>query len=273
MKKTLTICLVILNMSAVFAQKNGKTEDELSEKNFSIIDIFSYNAPKIKKPGEKRNSFDVFSGYNRKTGNTDSENFNYSASYSFDDNITEFQISYSGSYGKSSGETIENQGSLGLNLDHYILYRLEIFSFTFSEYNRITDLDHRNSSGIGLKFVFFKNRYLQLDLSGAPLYQYEKISNEAEKEWRLSGRGRLKIMPGNRSFSLSYRVFYIPLIEDMDIYRVKQNASLDLKIFEYLTLRIFYEYEYNTYNDEILKENPDLKKTDHSINIQFGVKI
>jgi len=269
MKKIIFIILILYPCTILFSQESPKDNEE----KFHLSDAFKYISPQKKGPEEKKNFFNIFTGYDQKNGNTESKTLNYHTSYRYNNNITEFKIFLGGSYGKTSDVTSENQGTAGLNLDYYILKRLELFTFTFSEYNRITNLDHRNSSGLGAKFVFFHNPWLRFDISGAPLYQYEDMADDITKEWRLSFRGRILIIPEGKKFSMGYTGFYIPLVDDFDIYRVRQNIFMDLRIVELVFLRISYNYEFNTYREKNFVENPDLKKTDHALNVQLGLKV
>jgi hypothetical protein len=70
-----------------------------------------------------------------------------------------------------------------------------------SDYNRITLLKHRNGTGAGAKIFFIRNNFLLIDLSGAPILQYEKYEEQTpEKNWRWSVRGRIEIFPTNDDF-------------------------------------------------------------------------
>jgi len=269
MKKTAFIILLFLLSTSLYAETTPEVKDE-----FSFIDLFVYKQPVKKGDDKKKFSLNIAGGYTETTGNTESTATTYSGSIKYDNDITEFKISGFGSYGKVDEVVTENKGSGTINFDHYIFWRIEIFLYTMSDYNKITMLEHRNGSGCGIKFSFLRNEYLRFDISGAPIYQYEKYEEEdPEKTWRWSLRGRFEIFPFSDDFYIKYAVFYIPEIGEHENYRTTHEVTLYKKLVGALGIKAGYRREYNTYDKEAFIENPDLKKTDSTTYIQASLTL
>jgi hypothetical protein len=264
MKKTALMLSLFLCAGLLYA------ENAIKENNgFSITDIFQYNQPVKKGDNEKKISLNLAGGYTEKSGNTESTSTTYSFAVKYDNNITEFRISGFGSYGKLKGVVNDNKGSGTVNFDHYLFWRIEFFSYTMSDYNKITELEHRNGSGCGIKFSIIRNDYIRLDLSGAPIYQYEKYEEEDPvKTWRWSLRGRFEIFPFDNNFHIKYAMFYIPEIGDNKNYRTIHDTVVYKKLVGALGIGAGYRREYNTYNEKAFIETPALKKTASTTYIQ-----
>ncbi len=249
---------------------------ELAEntKTFQFSDLFAYENPVTKGDNEKKWTFNATGGNTGKSGNTDTVTTTFGGALKFDNNITEFRIGYTGSYGKLKGVVNDNKGTGVVNFDHYLFWRLEFFSYTMSDYNRITHLAHRNGSGAGGKFFFIRNRYMKADISGAPIFQYEDFEDQQpDKQWRWSVRGRVQVFPIADRLSIKYYVFYIPVIGDREEYRTIQEFTVELGVTDKLLVKTGYYREFNTYNERAYQKNPLLKKTDSTVYMQAGVNL
>lgn len=260
----LSLMLPALCLSAETVQK-GETP-------FKITDLFEYRQPVKKGDDEKKVGINASVGYTEKSGNTDSTALIYSAQLKYDDHITEFKIYGFGSYGELKGKVNDNKGSAIVNFDYFLFWRIEFFSYTMSDYNRITKLTHRNGSGAGLKMFIIRNSYLLIDISGTPIFQYEKYEeNDATEKWRWSLRGRFEIFPFSDDFSIKYVAFYIPEMGHSSSYRTTQELTISKKLSGILGLKAGYRREYNTYDKNAFIENPALKKTDSMTYIQASL--
>lgn len=249
-------------------------ENPAPEKVFHFTDIFTYEHPVKKGDDEKKWGLTLSVSGSRKKGNTDSLDTGYSAQVKYDDNITNFRAGFTGAYGESAGKMDENRGTATLNLDHYLFWHVEFFSYTMSDYNRMTELRHRNDSGAGLKFVFIRNSYLLVDLSGAPVLQYEK-HDELDKvvDWRWSVRGRIEFFPFDDDFVVRYYTYYIVKMENRDVYRTIHDVYLYKKIIGILGVRAGFRREYDTHTREYLLQHPRVKKVDRIYYLQATITI
>jgi hypothetical protein len=275
-KKLITIIIILFaaGQSAFSAEETsssdaaGSAYEENTEKGFSVSDLFSIDDEVLKGDDEKKWFFSATGMYIRKTGNTDSLDSSYSSSLKFDNNVVEVELTGSGSYGETAGERDENKGNALFNFDYYLLSFLEVFTFSMSEYDRVTTLYHRNNTGAGLKLVFFRNEYWKVDLSGAPVYQYEKyIEKDPEKEWRWSLRGRVQILPKSEKFRLVYMYFYVPKVDEYETYRQIHHVYGQINYRKYLAFKAGYK---RTYNSEILDDN---LKVDTEYYVQAGISL
>ncbi len=250
----------------------GTAKDGVDQ--FRFTDIFRFDAPVEKNEDDKKWYLNFSGGYTEKKGNTDSTNTSYGCFIKYDNNLTELKLNYSGSYGKYKNKVNENRGTATLNFDHFLFWRIEFFSYTMSDYNKITLLKHRNGTGAGAKISLIRNDYLLIDLSGAPILQYEKYEEQpADKEWRWSIRGRAGIFPFNDDFSIRYYAYYIPAVKNKKNYRIIQDFYLYKKIAGSLGIKAGYHREFNTYDKKSFEENPLLKKTDSTTYIQATLTI
>ncbi len=266
--KTVLVISILLFLNSLLNAQTAET-DEDKVKEFKFTDIFVFNAPVKKVDEEKKWYLNFSGGYTEKKGNTNSTNTSYGCFIKYDDNLTELKLNYSGSYGKYNKKVSENKGTGTVNFDHFLFWRFEFFSYSMSDFNRITLLKHRNGTGAGAKFSFIRNNYLLLDLSGAPIFQYEKYEEQsAKKEWRWSVRGRAGIFPFSDDFSIRYVAFYIPAVKNKDNFRVIQDLYIYKKISGALGIKAGYLREYNTYDEKYFAMNPLRKKTDSTTYIQ-----
>ena len=240
--------------------------------SFYFTDIFSYDKPERKGDDVKKWSLNLSAGYIKKKGNTEATNMTFGSLIKYDDNHTVLKLNYNGAYGKYGDKVTENRGTVILNFDYFLFWRIEFFSYTMSDYDKITLLTHRNGTGAGAKIYFIRNKYLLVDLSGAPILQYEKYEEQtADEEWRWSIRGRAELYPFDDDFSIRYFAYYIPAMKDSDNYRTIQDIYFYKKIAGSLGLKAGYRREYNTYDSKSFEENPFLKRIDSTTYIQVSL--
>lgn len=267
----ITIILFLWSGSAAFSLEGNitgspettKPEDEKA--SFSLSDVFSYNAPVKKGPDDKIFYYNLSGWYSRLTGNTNTLDSNFSTAFEIDNNISNFIFSLNAFYGKADDETNKNKGAGTIKYDHYVVSRIELFVFSKSEYNRMSLLDHRNNSGAGGKFVFFKSDYLKFDISGAFVYQYENYEGiEPERDYRWSLRGRIVLYP-MEGLKLSYVYFYIPKIDSRLHYRTELETYISYKLNSAVSIKAGYTNDYNK------DAPPGTKKTDENIYAQVSL--
>jgi len=266
----LFIVISILLLSLPIAADTVKDDGN----SFKLSDLFYYQKPVKKGDDEKKWSLNLSAGYTKNAGNTDLTSTTYGFFLKFNDNISVLKLNYYGSYGKLKETVIENKGTATLNYDYFLFWRIEFFSYTMSDYNKITLLTHRNGTGAGAKIFIIRNNYLLIDLSGAPIYQYEKYENQSpDEKWKWSIRGRAEIFPFDDSFSVKYCAFYIPSVKSKNNYRTTQDLSIYHKLIGSVSLKAGYRREFNTYDKKSFEENPSLKKVDSITYIQAGFNI
>jgi len=294
-------CLMVVSIS-VFSYSQEKSEDPSPEQTIKsepsvetadvqqpepvrptlAKEIFSLSPLKKKGPDEKKWFYNLSGGMQMKMGNTETFNVNGETSLAYNTGITELSLSYEIFYGEADNRLNEHNSLGTIMLDHYVHPRIELFLFSSGEYDKISELIFRNNSGIGAKFVFFRNRYWVPDLSLAPIYQYEKYSGEDEKhEARASLRARVKITPVP-VLKLQFTCFYIPAFDDINNYRFNIDTYIETRIIAFSSLAeglgpVFsqsglyficgYKRNYNS------KVPLDLKKTDHNIYIRIALKV
>lgn len=265
MKIFLSLMLAALSVP-VFAEGPPSPPD--ASQPFVFSQLFDTDTRVRKAEEEKRWFFALTGMYARKNGNTDTLDSSLSSSVRFDDNIVEGVLSYSGSYGETKSVRDENKGSVYAGLDWYLVSRFELFFYSQSDYDRMTDLAYRNVSGGGGKLVFVRNRFWKADLSGAPVYQFEKYSGErADREWRWSVRGRVTLAPESELLRLHYVYFYIPSMGDSREYRQSHEFSVLLTPGKALLLKAGYRRDYDA-------SVPDgRKKADSKYYAQAGLSL
>jgi hypothetical protein len=192
--------------------------------------LFSLDELKEKGPDEKRWFFTLGAWYEIKLGNTDTTRANGSALLEYKNGIEELILSWQQFYGEYVGKRNEERGSGIAKYDHYLVSLLEYFVFSQWDYNIITGLRIRGSSGTGLKLVFFRNRYWTTDFSAAPVYEYERHTAKSPRhDFRASFRYRVKIHVFGL-LHLNCSVFYVPQIRDFGEYRFNIDADATLNV-------------------------------------------
>ena len=268
-KLLLVIFLPVLLNSHAYARilKDG-------EERFTFLDLLQYEKPVKKGDNDKKWYLNLSAGYIKKEGNTDSENSTYSGLIKYDNNHTTLKLNYFGSYGKLDNKVNENKGTATGNFDYFLFWRFKFFFYSMSDYDKITLLTHRNGTGAGAKIYLIRNNYILIDLSGAPIRQYEKYEEQPAKEdWRWSVRGRAQLFPFSEDFSVQYYAFYIPSMKDNNNYRTIQDLYFYKKIAGSLGFKAGYRREFNTYDKKSFEENPLLKKTDSTTYFQVSLTL
>ncbi len=263
------IIIFIILLICPILNAQGKMDLDSSSKPsvLNSSNIFSFVSPPLKGEDDKRWYFTLGGLYYKKTGSTDTVNANNETLLTFDDNISNFEISYRTFFAQVNDETVENKGFGIIRFDYYIFPRIELFIFSQFEYNRMIELKYRYNDGAGIKFVMIRNNYWKMDLSGAPVYQVEKYDvRERKTGERWSFRFRVTITP-IKEVLINYIYLYIPRMFDMYTFRFSHDASLKINIAKNLSLKVGYLYQYN---NDIL---PGIKKRDENIYSQISIEL
>jgi len=252
---TLMFLLVINSTPSVYA---GDSQPENTRAE-SGNRIFTVNPRKPFSEDEKKFFLSIGGWYSYNSGNTSTLNSNASASLEYRDGITEVHSSYKVFYKNARNsdtgnrETTEKKMTGIFKVDHYLTSRFEIFAFARFDNDKLSRLSFRNNSGAGIKFIIFNSDYLLTDLSGAPIFQYEKFEDtDPSNEARGSFRFRVKIFPF-KPVKISTSAFYIPKFRDFENYRASVNTSLEIDIAELkwtkensISMQVGYKREYNS---------------------------
>lgn len=266
-KKALISLLILFSPGYMAFSQDAEDDVGDSPSAKSEKSIFSFEGPVIKSPEEKRWFFNLSGFYIRKLGNTDNLNANLQTDISYNTNLSELEIAYKTFYGKTAGVVNENKGTGVAKYDRYVLPRMEFFAFTQSEYNDVAKLIYRNNSGLGAKFIFFKNYFWRMDVSAAPVYQYEHyLGLEVTNTYRWSFRYRLKVTPFE-DITGNIVTFYIPKMGDFEQYRLSIDMYLQVGILAKLSLKLGYSYSFNK------NALPDTKRYDYTSYAQIGLTI
>ncbi len=254
----------------VFLASAARAEDSTggaADKTPTRESIFSYVHPAQKKGDEKVWYLTLGGMYERKLGNTDTLRSNAAVELKFDDEISSMILTYQGFYGTANGVKNEDRGSAVARVDHYIQPRIEIFTYSWSEYNLMADLTHRNNTGAGVKLAILRNYFWRMDLSGAPVYQYEKYrTREDTRDWRWSIRYRALATPVKYTL-LSFICFYIPKMNETRDHRVVIDSKLTVNITPELALSAGYIRNYNS------NPYPGTKGLDTNLYSQAALKL
>lgn len=261
-KNTHKIIAVVFSSLIVFNSLYA-LEPEQNNQDFLFM---TYNPPVKKSQDEKIWAFSLAGWYSRFTGNTNTLTSNLSSTLEMDNNISNFEISFSVYYNEVDDTATINEGNGILRYDHYLFPRIELFVFSQSEYNKMSLLDHRNSSGAGAKLVITRNDILKFDISSAFVYESEKYETKNySKDYRISCRARVKLRPVN-SLLINFTYFYIPKAYYARHYRLNMDVSAKLKINKLLAFKIGY---INSYNKNAL---PGTEKTDENYYCQIELE-
>ncbi len=241
----LLLCIALLCALAGTAPAEENTEAAAEKPAVEKESIFSYIAPRLKEADKKRWFYTLSGWYERKTGNTNTLRANGQTELLFSDTIAEFLISGRAFYGENRHEMNEDKRDGIIKYDRYLLPRLEFFTFSQSEYNKPARLAYRNNSGMGLKLVFVNNFFWKIDLSGAPLYQYEDFEDkDRTQQMRWSVRYRIHVTPVE-NVVYDFVCFYIPRVDDPEAYRFNLETVLKIKMATNLSFNAGYIYQYN----------------------------
>lgn len=274
--RRLRYAALFLLLLAVPAAAQGLSDQMIGEylagKNapggdFSWTDVFACIPPVRRGPGDKTLFFTLGGMYIKKIGNTDFLTSNVKADFRYDDDITELELYYDAYYTEVKERITEKKQSGLFRLDHLIVPRIEAFLYSKSESNEITRILHRNNSGAGLKLVLVRNDYWKVDISGAPIHQYEHIMNtDPADQWRWSVRFKTTVTPIG-FVSLRYVFFYIPKIDESAVYRFSHDVNMSIAVYKNLSLSVAYLHEYNN------NPAPGVKNVDETVTAQISINL
>jgi hypothetical protein len=229
MKRSLVLpVIVIMIMPGMLLARDNEKPGEREKPS-----VWTVEPLRVKGKDEKKWFFELSAGYGLKMGNTDTQDIDGSTSLEFNNGKTEFSVRSNIHYGETSGEITENNFHGNIMYDYYLVKRWEFFFFSSFEYDFVGGITFRNNTGAGIKFVIFKNWFWRMDVSGAPVFQYELQENDRELiDPRLSFRYRVKIRPVE-ILTFNYVMFYIPNMLDFTDYRYSVDTYLQLRVTEF----------------------------------------
>jgi hypothetical protein len=153
---------------------------------------------------------------------------------------TAYELTFRGRlrYGQSDGREVARNVRGTLNAELRPGEAWSPFVFATAEHDPFRRLDVRLNSGSGIKRTFWRQGWSDVSLSGAILYEHERIAREAlaaeithKARWSLRGRARHRLREGTR---VEQVVFYQPawgragdyLLEAQSSGRVALSESL-----------------------------------------------
>ncbi len=202
-------------------------------------------------------SLDIFISGILLKGNSDNITLKGGLNAAKETHPLDFGLYMETTYGESKGVKNANSGKVVLNLDYYILKRVETFLFLSAEYDEMAGLDNRSDAGLGFKYDFLKDSIKEFSTSLAVLRSYERYFDENPRWiYRLSLRPKFRFKYGGiRVFAM---VFYKPNIENFHDYLIDARANILISITKHLSLRISVKNDYNSLAPEGLSKN-DIK--------------
>lgn len=249
MKYAILLLLTLLLSSSILYSQETQPEPKPNDPTL----IGTVQPLKVKGPKDKKFFLTLGVGYSRAIGNTDTQDVDTNAHIKYDDGRMEFSLGADYHYGETSSVLSENNFSGIVMYDYYLHKRWEVFFFSKFEFDEIANLVFRNNTGAGIKFVIFKNWFWKMDISGAPVFQYQLISDNSETiDPRLSFRYRIKMKPW-KFLTFNMVLFYIPNMLNFEDYRYEFDTSINIALKEFtqykgtgLFLKAGYKRKFNS---------------------------
>lgn len=205
----------------------------------------------LKPDTEKKWFFSVMTGYGLTAGNTGSHNADAGVAIEYENGLMALNVNADYHYGELAGVRSKNNFSGSVLYDYYLHRRWEIFVFTKCEFDSPASLIFRNNTGAGIKFVIFNNWFWKMDISAAPVFQYQ-VTNIESFDPRISFRYRVNMTPW-KILTVKAVLFFIPNMLNFANYRYEFEASARLALKEFtpgsgtgLFFNIGYSRKYDT---------------------------
>jgi putative salt-induced outer membrane protein YdiY len=242
----LIVCIAL----PVFAEEKADTSAKEKER-VSLIGTVKPLA--FVGPDKKKWFFDITASYSLAMGNTNTQTLGAGFKLKYEDGRMEWHLGSHYNYGQTSGTDSTNNFFGSILYDYYLHKRWEIFVFSVFEFDFIANLAFRNNTGLGIKFVILKNWLWKMDISAAPIFQYELSTANVESiDPRLSFRYRWKITP-HPVFTFNMVIFYIPNILNFASFRYTFDSYILINLIEFekingskLMLKAGYLRKYNS---------------------------
>ena len=161
----------------------------------------------------------------------------------------DFLLGFDGAvrYGRSDGRDVAQNTRAALNFDFRPEAAWSPFLFASAENDPFRKLDLRFNGGAGAKRTFWRDGWSEVSLSGAALYDHERLDLEppadgltrtARWSWRL--RGRRELSDRTR---LEQVVFYRPEWRHANDYLLESVSTIRLGITRHLAFNLAFLYE------------------------------
>lgn len=120
-------------------------------------------------------------------------------------------------------------------------------AFSQVQYNQIQKIGLRALNGIGPRFKLLHHDSAKLALGILYMYEYESLVNPKviNRDHRLSNYFSI-YWKLNKNVSFSHVIYYQPLIQSFDDFRVSSESQLSFNINKYLKFRTRFSYSYDS---------------------------
>ena len=172
-------------------------------------------------------------------------------------------------YNRFNGIQVLNQGTLTARYDYAVAGSWKIFVFNTNAYNEFTQLNYRETSGIGPWYDFTVGP-TKHGVSLAAAQEYENYRGGVyHRTGRISFRD-ISRFPISNAAQITTDFFYIPKADEFGNYRLFGEIALQTMIWKkYLGLKLSWTDDYNNRPQPGVKPNDTLWLT--SFSFHFGV--
>ena len=141
-----------------------------------------------------------------------------------------------------------NKGIQHLRYNRKITESIKLEGFAQSQYDAVSDIRFRGLLGVGPRFKLSKNKDFRFYLGTLLMYEYEEASNNSIailRDFRGSMYLSFSLYP-LENLSIVSTTYYQPLIKQLSDFRVSNETSLALKIFDNLAFKTSFTFNFDT---------------------------
>lgn len=225
---------------------------------------------KIEKKDIKNYSFLISGGITFNSGNTTSKLLNGGSKFNIKLKKFEYLTNLETFYGKGKGEQIENKGKWKNNLSLKIGTNLNLYGEFSLEYDQLSNIDLRTSTGLGVQFVISDIEKNRTKFAASFNSEFLNASNDFEnkKSIRLNLNYYSEILL-SKTTKFSANVLLTPNLSNItDDYRLETLASISVLMTKPIWLKI---KVWNKYNNKPISE--EIKKNDFTLvtSVEFSI--
>lgn len=149
---------------------------------------------------------------------------------------------------KIEGNSFVNKGTQHLRYNYTIAPKTKIEAFAQAQYDAISEIDFRGLLGVGPRFKLTTNDNYKVYIGTLVMYEYEKASDvvteRIQRDVRASTYLSFSLYP-TENITIVSTSYFQPKLESFADYRIANDTSLILKLFDNLAFKSSFSYNYD----------------------------
>ena len=165
----------------------------------------------------------------------------------------------------SEAKNLQNSWFLHGRFNYKFNDLLRLESFIQGQYNQLLVVEQRNLVGAGLRLKWMDKENFSGYLGNSYIYEVEYSDRAGTTEYnhRNSTYLSLSYFPKSQKFSVANTVYYQPLYNNLDDYRILEQFRLDIPLSNWFRVFMIYDYYFDS--------KTPLKTQEYTSELEIGI--